>query len=68
MNIHLLQLPQEGGASQVALEVKNLPASAEDVRDVGLIPGSRRSPGSNPGLLHCRQILYLLSQPVTIDP
>ena len=49
MNIHLLQLPQEGGASQVALEVKNLPASAEDVRDVGLIPGSRRSPGGGHG-------------------
>ena len=30
-------------ASQVALVVKNLPANAEDVRDVGLIPGSGRS-------------------------
>ena len=25
--------------------VKNLPAKARDVRDVGLIPGSGRSPG-----------------------
>ena len=25
--------------------VKNLPANAGDARDVGLIPGSRRSPG-----------------------
>ena len=29
--------------SQVALVVKNLPASAGDVRDTGLIPGSGRS-------------------------
>ena len=32
------------GASQVVLVVKNLPANAEDVQDVGSIPGSRRSP------------------------
>ena len=32
-------------ASQVALVVKNLPASVEDVRDTGLIPGSGRSLG-----------------------
>ena len=40
-----------GGASQVALVVKNLPANAGDIRDMGLIPGSGRSPGgghSNP--------------------
>ena len=30
-------------ASKVALEVKNPPANAGDVRDVGLIPGSGRS-------------------------
>ena len=36
-------------ASQVALEVKNLPASAGDVRDMGLIPGSRRCPGGGNG-------------------
>ena len=33
------------GASQVVLVVKNLPASAGDVRDTGSIPGSGRSPG-----------------------
>ena len=33
------------GASPVALEEKNLPASAGDVRDEGLIPGLGRSPG-----------------------
>ena len=33
------------GASQVALVVKNLPAYAGEVRDVGLIPGLGRSPG-----------------------
>jgi len=36
------------GASQVAL-VKNLPASAGDVRDVSSILGSGRSPGGGPG-------------------
>ena len=30
---------------QVVLVVKNLPASAGDIRDMGLIPGSERSPG-----------------------
>ena len=33
------------GASQVALAVKNLPDSAGDAREVGLIPGLERSPG-----------------------
>ena len=37
--------------SQVALVVKNLPANAGDIRDVGLIPGSGRSPGKGPGNL-----------------
>ena len=32
-------------ASQVRLVVKNLPANAGDLRDVGSIPGSRRSSG-----------------------
>ena len=32
------------GASQVALVVKNPSANAEDIRDVGLIPGLGRSP------------------------
>ena len=35
--------------SQVALVVKNPPASAGDVRDVGLILGSGRSPGEGNG-------------------
>ena len=30
--------------SQVALVVKNMPANTRDIRDVGSIPGSRRSP------------------------
>ena len=37
------------GASQVALVVKNLPAYAGEVRDVGLIPGLGRSPGGGHG-------------------
>ena len=32
-------------ASQVVQVVKNLPANAGNIRDVGWIPGSRRSPG-----------------------
>ena len=43
-------------ASQVALVVKNLPASVGDVRDSGLIPGSGRFLGggySNPLQYSC---------------
>ena len=36
-------------ASQVALVVKNLRANAEDVIDVGSIPGSRRPSGGGNG-------------------
>ena len=36
-------------ASPVALVVKNLPANAGDVRDLGLIPGLGRSPGKENG-------------------
>ena len=35
--------------SQVVVVVKNPPAFAGDVRDTGLIPGSRRSPGGGRG-------------------
>ena len=37
------------GASQVVLVVKHPPAHAVDVRDTGLISGSRRSPGGGHG-------------------
>ena len=36
-------------ASQVVLVVKNLLANAGDIRDSGLIPGSKRSPGEENG-------------------
>ena len=36
-------------ASQVVLVVKNLPASAGDAGDMGLIPGLGRSPGVGNG-------------------
>ena len=36
-------------ASQVVLGVKNPPANAEDIRDMGLIPESERSPGGENG-------------------
>ena len=36
-------------ASQVVLVVKNLPASAGDVRDESLFPGAGRSPGGGHG-------------------
>ena len=38
-------------ASQVALVVKNVPVSAEDLTDVVLIPGWGRSPGGGHGNL-----------------
>ena len=36
-------------ASQVVLVVKNQPANAVDVKDLGLVPGLRRSPGGEHG-------------------
>ena len=33
----------------MALVVKNLPASVGDIKDVGSIPGSERSPGGGHG-------------------
>ena len=36
-------------ASQVVLVVKNLPANAGDIRDMGLISGLGRSPGRGSG-------------------
>ena len=36
-------------AFHVALEVKNLSADAEDIRDAGSIPGFGRSPGGGHG-------------------
>ena len=38
-------------ASQVALVVKNPPADAGDIREVGMIPGLGRSPGEGHGNL-----------------
>ena len=37
--------------SQVALEVKNPPANAGDIREMGSIPGLGRSPGERNGNL-----------------
>ena len=37
--------------SQVALVVKNLHANAGDIRDMGSVPGSGRSPGGGHGNL-----------------
>ena len=37
------------GAPQVPLVLKNPPATAGDIRDLGLIPGSGRSPGGGNG-------------------
>ena len=36
-------------ASQVVLVVKNMLVSAGDIRDVGTVPGSGRSPGGGNG-------------------
>ena len=49
----------------VALVVKNVPASAGDLRDVGLIPRSGRSPGGG----HDDTLQYSwLENPWTEDP
>ena len=40
---------QQQAESQVALVVKNPPANAGDVRDVGSIPGSEKSPRGGNG-------------------
>ena len=40
---------QSWGASQVVLVVKILPAKAGDIRDMGSISGSERSPGGGRG-------------------
>ena len=51
-----LSMPIIIWASQVVLVVKNPPANAGDVREVGLILGSGRSPGGghgNPLLYSC---------------
>ena len=42
---YYLTIQNYNGASQVALVIKNLPASEGYVRDFGFIPGSGRSPG-----------------------
>ena len=50
----------EDRASQVGLVVKNPPANAGNIKDVGLIPGSGRSPagiyGRSPGSSHAWKI------------
>ena len=52
-NVVFLKLSPDmfvSGASQVMLVVKNLPANAGDIRDVGSIPGPGRSPGGGHGI------------------
>ena len=47
--LYLVSIFTSDWASQVALEVKNPPANAEDLRDADLIPGSGRSAGGGHG-------------------
>ena len=50
-------------ASQVALVVKNLPANAGDIRNVGWISGSGRSPGGGHGNpLQCSCLEHLMDR------
>ena len=44
-SLSIFDIHSESQASQVALMVKSPPASAGDIRDMGLIPGSGRSSG-----------------------
>ena len=49
----------------MSLVVKNLPANVGDVREVGLIPGSGRSPGGG----HGNPLQYsCLENPMDKDP
>ena len=52
-------------ASQVALVVKNPPANAGDLREVGSIPGSGRSPGGGHAT-HCSTLTWRI--PWTKEP
>ena len=55
-NCFLMQWNFNGGVSQAALVVKNSPANAGDIKDLGLIPWSGISPGkrnSNPLQYSC---------------
>ena len=45
----LMCAKQVFGASQVELVLKNLPGNAGDIKDVGSIPGSGRSPREGHG-------------------
>ena len=45
----LMSIFSSHGASQVALVVKNPPPNAGDIRDVGSMPGSRKSPREGNG-------------------
>ena len=47
--LYLLVNPADSGAFQVELVVKNQPAKAGDIRDMGLIPRLGRSPGGGHG-------------------
>ena len=50
IHIHTVcHLSDKRGASQVALMVKNPPANAGGIRDMGSISGSGRSPGEGNG-------------------
>ena len=49
LRLYLLVNPANSGAFQVALVVKNQPAKAGDIRDMGLIPRLGRSPGGGHG-------------------
>ena len=46
---HLVSTKPGPWTSEVLLVVKDLPANAGDIRDVGLIPGLGRSPGAENG-------------------
>ena len=49
--------------SQVVLVVKNLPANAGDIIDVGSIPGSRRFPGGgHDNSLQCSFLEYPMEE------
>ena len=53
-------------ASQVALVINNLPANTGDLRYVGSIPGSGRSPGE--GIPHSDHVILFRALPLSQNP
>ena len=50
--------------SQVVLVVKNPPANAGDIRDVGSVPGWGTSPGVREELTNCKGLIFFSTRKI----